>query len=92
MVSEGASPWGRGRSEFTDSKEKLTRKFRKAGSTQDLEGEALIFFASSEKALQGNTLKNKGEASLLTVGAFLLTVKLLCLQSLKAPIRRAFPL
>ena len=33
-----------------------------------------------------------GEAFLLTVGAFLLTVKLLCLQSLKALIRRAFPL
>ena len=27
----------------------------------------------------------KGEAFLLTVGAFFLTVKLLCLQSLKAP-------
>ena len=27
-----------------------------------------------------------------TVGAFLLTVKLLCLQSLEAPIRRTFPL
>ena len=34
----------------------------------------------------------KGEAFLLTVGAFLLTVKLLCLQSLKALIRRTFPL
>ena len=34
----------------------------------------------------------KGEAFSLTVGAFLLTVKLLCLQSLKALIRRAFPL
>ena len=33
-----------------------------------------------------------GEAFLLTVGAFLLTVKLLCLQSLKALIRRTFPL
>ena len=33
-----------------------------------------------------------GDASLLTVGAFLLTVKLLCLQSLKALIRRTFPL
>ena len=31
-------------------------------------------------------------AFLLTVGAFLLTVKLLCLQSLKALIRRTFPL
>ena len=36
--------------------------------------------------------KEKGEAFLLTVGAFLLTVKLLCLQSLKALIRRTFPL
>ena len=33
-----------------------------------------------------------GEAFLLTVGAFLLTVKLLCLQSLMALIRRTFPL
>ena len=33
-----------------------------------------------------------GEAFLLTVGAFLLTVKLLCLQSLKALTRRTFPL
>ena len=32
-----------------------------------------------------------GEAFLLTVGACLLTVKLLCLQSLKALIRRTFP-
>ena len=37
-------------------------------------------------------VKNMGEAFLLTVGAFLLTVKLLCLQSLKALIRRTFPL
>ena len=36
--------------------------------------------------------KKTGEAFLLTVGAFLLTVKLLCLQSLKALIRRTFPL
>ena len=34
----------------------------------------------------------RGEAFLLTVRAFLLTVKLLCLQSLKALIRRTFPL
>ena len=33
-----------------------------------------------------------GEAFLLTVGALLLTVKLLCLQSLNALIRRTFPL
>ena len=33
-----------------------------------------------------------GEAYLLTVGASLLTVKLLGLQSLKALIRRTFPL
>ena len=32
-----------------------------------------------------------GGSFLLTVGAFLLTVKLLCLQSLKALIRRTFP-
>ena len=38
-----------------------------------------------------NTL-NTGEVFLLTVEAFLLTVKLLCLQSLKALIRRTFPL
>ena len=46
-------------------------------------------------ALQSVTLrpqKISGEAFLLTVGAFLLTVKLLCLQSLKALIRRTFPL
>ena len=34
----------------------------------------------------------EGGAFLLTVGAFLLTVELLCLQSLKALIRRTFPL
>ena len=33
-----------------------------------------------------------GEAFLLTVGAFLLAVQLLCSQSLKALIRRTFPL
>ena len=33
----------------------------------------------------------QGEAFLLTVGAFLLTVKLLCLQSLKALIKHTFP-
>ena len=33
-----------------------------------------------------------GEACLLTVGAFLLTLKLLCSQSLKALIRRTLPL
>ena len=33
-----------------------------------------------------------GEALLLRVGVFLLTVKLLCLQSLKALIGRTFPL
>ena len=38
------------------------------------------------------TGKKKGEAFLLTVGAFLLTVKLLYLQSLKALIRSTFPL
>ena len=36
--------------------------------------------------------KVKGEAFLLTVEALLLTVKLLCLQSLKALIRCTFPL
>ena len=36
--------------------------------------------------------KKGGEAFLLTVGAFLLTVKLPCLQSLKALMRRTFPL
>ena len=35
---------------------------------------------------------NLGAAFLLTVGVFLLTVKRLCLQSLKALIRRTFPL
>ena len=33
-----------------------------------------------------------GEAFLLTVGAFLLAVKLFCLQALKTLIRRTFPL
>ena len=33
-----------------------------------------------------------GEVFLLTVGAFLLTVERLCLQSLKALIRLTFPL
>ena len=37
-------------------------------------------------------LFSAGKAFLLTVGAFLLTVELLCLQSLKALIRRSFPL
>ena len=37
-------------------------------------------------------LAGRGEAFLLTVGAFLLTVKLLCLQSLRPLIRRTFPL
>ena len=35
---------------------------------------------------------SRGEAFLLAVGAFLLTVELLCLQPLKALIRRTFPL
>ena len=43
----------------------------------------------SSKRTKENIL---GEAFLLTVGAFLLTVKLLCLQSLKVLIRRTFPL
>ena len=33
-----------------------------------------------------------GEAFLLAVGAFLLTVELLCLQSIEVPIRLTFPL
>ena len=37
-------------------------------------------------------MKFQGEAFLLTVGAFLLTAELLCLQSLKALIRRTLPL
>ena len=36
--------------------------------------------------------QKRGEAFLLTVGAFLLTVKLLCLQSLKVLIRCTFSL
>ena len=39
-----------------------------------------------------NSISKRGEAFLLTVGAFLLAVKLLCLQSLKALIRSTFPL
>ena len=35
---------------------------------------------------------NRGGSFFLTVGAVLFTVKLLCLQSLKALIRRSFPL
>ena len=48
----------------------------------------------SEQGLKGKEggKRGKGEAFLLTVGAFFLTVELLCLQSLKARIRRAFPL
>ena len=38
------------------------------------------------------SLPTNGGNFLLTVGAFLLTVKLLCLQSLKVLIRRTFPL
>ena len=47
-------------------------------------------FAGQENLVSGDS--NRGEAFLLTVGAFLLTVKLLCLQSLKALVRRTFPL
>ena len=36
-------------------------------------------------------IRNWGKLFLLTVGAFLLTVKLLCLQSRKALIARTFP-
>ena len=43
-------------------------------------------------AVEGFPKFQRGEAFLLTVGAFLLTVKLLCLQSLKALIRLSFPL
>ena len=39
-----------------------------------------------------NQRLTKGGSLLLTVGAFLLTVKLLCLQSLKALMRHTFPL
>ena len=41
---------------------------------------------------EGHAGKDVGEAFLLTVGVLLLTVKLLCLQSLKVLIRRTFPL
>ena len=44
-----------------------------------------VFESASDK-YQG------GKLFLLTAGAFLLTVKLLCLQSLKALTRRTFPL
>ena len=43
------------------------------------------------KGLFGGSLK-KGEVFLFTVGVSLLTVTFLCLQSLKAFIRRTFPL
>ena len=43
-------------------------------------------------ALRKRKRQTIGGSFLLTVGAFLLTVKLLCLQSLKALIRRTFPL
>ena len=39
-----------------------------------------------------SSLMSKGEVFLLTVGVFLLTVKILCLQSFKALLRRSFPL
>ena len=42
--------------------------------------------------LKTPTSLNQEEAFLLTAGAFLLTVKLLCLQSVKALLRRTFPL
>ena len=48
-------------------------------------------FSLLQNPLRNSPLR-KGEAFLLTVRAFLLTVKLLGLQSLKAPIRRTFPL
>ena len=41
---------------------------------------------------RGAPKMKRGEVFLLTGGALLLTVKLLCLQSLKALIRRTFPL
>ena len=47
--------------------------------------------ALTHAAAQGGGEYSLGEACLLTVGAFLLTLKLLCLQSLKALIRRTFP-
>ena len=45
-----------------------------------------------KKTMQESGANEKGEVFLLKVGAFLLTVKPLCLQSLKALARRTFSL
>ena len=46
----------------------------------------------SKDLWRAKTIAKKGEAFLLTVRASLLTVKPLCLQPLKALVRRTFPL
>ena len=48
--------------------------------------------ACAHRGIQKRAPLETEEVFLLTVGAFLLTVKLLCLQSLKALIRHTFPL
>ena len=53
---------------------------------------ACSFHPQWHQQIVSELLMVMGEVFLLTVGAFLLTVKLLCLQSLKALIRRTFPL
>ena len=42
-------------------------------------------------SVNANERKKKGKFLLLTVGAILLTVELLCLQSIKVPLRHTFP-
>ena len=56
------------------------------------EGSFGLFFFSEKARVGGSGKMTSGEVFLLTVGVFLLTVKLLGLQSLKALIRCTFPL
>ena len=47
-------------------------------------------YSLAQKALSATRGSARGEVFLLTVGVFLLRVKFLCLQSLKALVRRTF--
>ena len=63
------------------------------GRTGTLESRSFVAVVVSWAVRSAPTSgKKKGEVFLLTVGGFLLTVELLCLQSLKALMRRTFPL
>ena len=75
----------------------MTPAFEEEGSAQAIKHniETFTLFDKLKFASQliwGLSEKNRGEAFLLAVRASFLTVKLLCLQSLKALIRSTFPL